>query len=423
MSEPTNIPAEQPSVLAYSYGIYLGFRIFIMLLAAVVVGVTPQAGVMFNLAIGFLLLAVVMFCCLGSPRHNLHLLTASSARWAVLFLLATGCSLAWSVTSSLAAAVAFWCAMASNCGVVVLLMRTQPVKSVAHGLMKGFTHGACMVAIIAWMLPGTDDSRLGYEGLLGTNDIGFLCAFAFYCAQYLVVVRKEKHPVALVVLGMTMLRSLSKTTIIAFLVGQAFLLFANSAMPRRKRIRVAVVALVLVLPFWTLMSSYIDSYASSNQPENLTGRLGIWLIMISNGIEMPLFGHGFHSVWQVIPPYGPEQFEVRHAHNEIIQQFYAYGVTGVILFCGIYTSFFLQVRKLTRSPLRSYLFSLLIFVLIRGVADTEAFDLSLPMWMILLFSALMREATEESCVVSQAEGSSFRGPLTGPVKVTNTRPA
>jgi exopolysaccharide production protein ExoQ len=96
---------------------------------------------------------------------------------------------------------------------------------------------------------------------------------------------------------------------------------------------------------------------------------------------------------------------------------------GITLFCGIYTSFFLQVRKLARSPLRSYLFSLLIFVLIRGVADTEAFDLSLPMWMILLFSALMTEAREESCAVSQAEAFNVRGTLTGPVNATNTHPA
>ena len=402
MSEPTNISAEQLSGLAYFYGLYLGFRLFIMLLAAVLLGVTPQTGVVCDLAIGFLLFAVVLFCSLADCRHDLHLLRISSSRWAILFLLFTGCSLAWSVTSSLPAAVAFWCAMAANCGVVVLLMRAQPVKSVAQGLLNGFAHGACMVAIVAWMLPKTDDSRLGYDGLIGTNNIGYLCAFAFYCAQYLVIVRREKHSLALVVLGLTTFRSLSKTTIIAFLVSQAFLLFTNSAMPRRKRIQVALAALVLVLPFWTLLSSYLDSYASSNQPENLTGRLGIWIIMIADGVEKPLFGNGFHSVWQVIPPYGPDQFEVRHAHNEMIQQFYSYGAMGVLLFCGIYTSFFLQVRKLPRSPLRSFLLSLLIFVLIRGVADTETFDLSLPMWMILLFSALMREAGKENGIAVQA---------------------
>ena len=403
MSDPATIPPEEESKLAYLYGLYLGFRLFIMLLVAVVFGLTPQAGVMCDLAFGFLLFALVIFCCLGDSRHELHLLRTGSSRWAILFLAITGCSLAWSVTASLPAAVAFWCAMGANCAVVVLLMRTQSVESVAQALLKGFAHGACIAAIGAWLLPGSDDSRLGYDGLIGTNSIGYLCAFAFYCAQYLVVVRKEKHALALVVLGITMLRSLSKTTIIAFLVSQAFLLFVSGTIPRRKRVQVALASLVLVLPFWTMLSSYIDNYASSSQPATLTGRLGIWSIMISDGMEKPLFGHGFHSVWQVIPPVGPDQFEVRHAHNEIIQQFYAYGVTGVVLFCCIYTSFLLQVRKLARSPLRSFLFSLLIFVLIRGIADTESFDLSLPMWMILLFSVLMQEAGEGKCIASKVE--------------------
>ncbi len=114
----------------------------------------------------------------------------------------------------------------------------------------------------------------------------------------------------------------------------------------------------------------------------------------------------FTPVWQIIPPVGPDQFEVRHAHNEIIQQFYAYGATGILLFCGVYTSFFLQVRRLARSPLRGFLFSLLIFVLIRGLADTESLDLSLPMWMILLFTVLMREAEDENRVISVTEETS-----------------
>jgi exopolysaccharide production protein ExoQ len=424
MSEPINVPAEEPSGLAYLFGFYLGFRLFIMLLAVVVLGLTPQAGVMCDLAIGFLLFAVALFCCLGGSRRDLHLWRTSSSRWAILFILVAGCSLVWSVTPSLSAAVAYWCAMAANCGVVVLLMRTQSVESVAQALLKGFAHGACMVAIVAWLLPGTDENRLGYDGLIGTNVIGYLCAFGFYCAQYVVVVRKERHTLALVLLGVTMLRSLSKTTIIAFLVSQALLLFGNGTIPRRKRMQIALAALALMLPFWTLLSSYIDNYASSTQPETLTGRLGIWAIMISDGIEKPLLGHGFHSVWQVIPPFGPDQFEVRHAHNEIIQQFYAYGAMGVLLFCGIYTSFFLQVRKLARSPLRSFLFSLLIFVLIRGVADTESFDLSLPMWMILLFSVLMREARKEHCIVSEAqEPNDSDEHLLDPGKVANTYPA
>ncbi len=191
MSKPADISAKEPSGPAYFFGLYLGFRLFIMLLVVVVLGLTPQAGVIVDLAIGFLLFAVVLFCSLGGSRRDLHLLRTGSSQWVILFLAFTGCSLAWSVAASLPAAVVYWCALAANCSVVVLLMRTQSVKSVVQQVLKGFAHGGCMVAIVAWLLPGTDDLRLGYDGLIGTNVIGYLCALAFYCAQYLVVVRKQ----------------------------------------------------------------------------------------------------------------------------------------------------------------------------------------------------------------------------------------
>jgi O-antigen ligase len=87
-----------------------------------------------------------------------------------------------------------------------------------------------------------------------------------------------------------------------------------------------------------------------------------------------------------------DQFEARHAHNELLQQFYAYGVVGVIMFIGLYRSFYRQVRKLPISPLKALLFGLLGFVIVRGLADTEAFDLSLPLWAIAMFSAIMAES-------------------------------
>ncbi len=71
--------------------------------------------------------------------------------------------------------------------------------------------------------------------------------------------------------------------------------------------QIALAALVLVLPLWTLLSSYIDNYASGTQAENLTGRLGIWAIMMSDAIEMPWFGShgGFHSSLADHPARGP----------------------------------------------------------------------------------------------------------------------
>ena len=80
------------------------------------------------------------------------------------------------------------------------------------------------------------------------------------------------------------------------------------------------------------MASYYEVYINAgNQSETLTGRIGIWALILEKALEQPWIGHGFHSVWKVIPPFGPDQFEPRHAHNELLQQFYAYGVAGIPL--------------------------------------------------------------------------------------------
>ena len=127
---------------------------------------------------------------------------------------------------------------------------------------------------------------------------------------------------------------------------------------------------------------------TGSSAETLTGRVGIWTVLLLEAIQRPWFGHGFHSVWKVIPSFGV--FEARHAHNELLQQFYAYGITGICLLVGLYGSLYRQIRRLNPGPLRIFLTALLIFVLVRGLADTEPFDLSLPLWAIVMFSLLIQ---------------------------------
>jgi len=260
---------------------------------------------------------------------------------------------------------------------------------VANSLMKGYVWGACAVAVIAWLLPAQSDLRLGDEELLGPNAIGYLCAFAFFFAQYLMREKDGKWGPAALLLSVTMLRSLSKTTIIAFIAGEVFLLLKDKSIRRRTKGLLALGATVIIAAFSSLLASYFDSYVSTgNQAETLTGRLGIWTYFLVEAIQQPWIGHGFHSVWQVVPPFGGDQFEARHAHNELIQQFYAYGMVGVSMFLGIYGSLWLQVRRLVAGPRKTFFFAFLLFILVRGLADTEAFDLSLPLWSIVLISVL-----------------------------------
>ena len=48
------------------------------------------------------------------------------------------------------------------------------------------------------------------------------------------------------------------------------------------------------------------------------------------------------------------------------------------------------LRRLGSAVITVLLMSVLIFVLVRGVADTEPFDLSLPLWAIVIFSLLIQ---------------------------------
>lgn len=174
-------------------------------------------------------------------------------------------------------------------------------------------------------------------------------------------------------------------------------------MSRRTKILLVISAISSVALFWGLLTSYYGVYTNAgNQSETLSGRLGIWAYFLAEAVQRPWVGHGFDSAWKVIPPFGRDQFEAAHAHNELLQQFYAYGLGGVILFFGIYASVFRHIRRLGAGPPRSFFLAFLIFVVVRGLADTERFDLSMPLWAILLVSLLVEQARNRVEVVSPA---------------------
>lgn len=392
-----NSPAERQQYVAPAatglssfVGFFFSFRIFIMLLSVRFLGTTEQVGVEMSLALNFLLLIFVAFQTIGATdQEKPSMLRLASVRWVLIFLCFSCISLLWSATASMPAAIVYWCAMTADVAMVALLLRLGPVREVATSIMKGYVLGACVIAIIAWLLPAQSDLRLGDEELLGPNQIGYLCAFALFFVQYLIREKLEKMGLATCVLAVTLLRTLSKTSIIAFLIAESFLLMTDKSMRRRTKVLLVLVALATVAAFSSLIASYFDIYTNTgSNPETLTGRIGIWTVILSEAIQQPWIGHGFHAVWNVIPPFG--DFEARHAHNELIQQFYAYGLVGIGMLCGLYGNIYLQVRRIVSPSARTFWFALLLFVLIRGLTDTEPFDLSLPLWAILLISVLIR---------------------------------
>jgi exopolysaccharide production protein ExoQ len=185
-----------------------------------------------------------------------------------------------------------------------------------------------------------------------------------------------------------LLRTLSKTTLVAFIAAEALVLLRDSAITRRKLLAILVSAGLVVAAFWKLIEAYFEVYTTTgNEAETLTGRVGIWDYVMERSLEQPWIGHGFHSFRNVVPAFGP--FEPWHAHNELLQLFYCYGVVGIFLFLAVYGSLYLQLRRLPRSSNKALFLGLLLFIVIRGFGDTDRFELTLPFWSLLVISSLM----------------------------------
>jgi hypothetical protein len=57
------------------------------------------------------------------------------------------------------------------------------------------------------------------------------------------------------------------------------------------------------------------------------------------------------------------------------------------MLAGIYGTLYWSIRGLPQSSTRAVLNGLVQFILIRGLAEAEPFDLLLPLWSIILISS------------------------------------
>lgn len=379
------------SGLAFAIGFFFSARTIIALFSVRILGTEPSTGAGISLALNILLLALVCFHSLGPGSRTVgSLLRPSSVRWVLAFLIFSGFSLAWSATVSLPTSTLYWFGMCTDVATIVLLLRTGSVTDESHALMKGFIWSTCCLALVAWIMPTQSDLRLGDENYFNTNQIGNLCAFTIFLAQYLTRRKDGKWKLATFFLAITLLRSLSKTTIVAFVLSESVLIIQDRSMSRKTKALITAAVVLLILVFWGLIEAYYDVYTTAgNQAETLTGRTAIWAYVLNAAFEQPWIGHGFDSMWKVVPPFGSDQFEPRHAENELLQQFYAYGVAGVVLLVSLYGSLYRKLRRLQIGPLKVIFSSVLLFMVIRGIAEAEAFDLLLPLWAIVLICTLV----------------------------------
>lgn len=350
------------------------------------------------LAIFGLSMALLLFAAFQSygPATTPLSLQAPAFRWVVAFLTFSLASLAWSQTVSRPIAFAYWFGLFAETATVLLLLRTSEITTLTRQILGGYVTGCCFLAIVMWCAPTMADLRPGDDEFFSPNAIGFALGFGCFLAQYLLRrSRTWKWPA--IFLAVSLLRSLSKTTIAAFILGQCIVLARDHSLARSTKRNIVLAALAILAIFAPLLFAYTDVYLNAgNQSVTLTGRIGIWLFVLERSVDNPILGHGFHSFRHVIPAFGT--FETWHAHNELIQQFYLYGAVGVVVLLGIYRSFYTQLRALRDPALRALFCGLLLFIIVRGLADSERFDLSFPLWSIALLSLLIhhRNAPEQT---------------------------
>ncbi|HSY69540.1 MAG TPA: O-antigen ligase family protein [Edaphobacter sp.] len=387
--EENNFCAPPGLALAFAVGFFLSFRIVIPVFLVRMLGTDPQTGAETKLALNALLLGLVCFAGVGTANRTFRsMLQLASIRWVIIYLVFSGCSLLWSATTSVPASVAYWCGTVSDVAIVVLLLRAGPVTGVANSVMKGFIWSTCCIALIAWIMPTQYDLRLGDEDFFNSNSIGNLCAIAILFGQYLMRRKEGKWRFTAFFLSVTLLRSLSKTAIVAFLVSEGYLIIHDRSMSRKTKMFLTVAVITVIFIFWGLFEAYYDFYTTyGNQAETLTGRTAIWAYVFDAALEKPWIGHGFDSMWNVVPVFGT--FEARHAENELLQQFYSFGVAGIVMLCGLYGSLYRKIRRLPQGPVKIIFVSILLFVIVRGFAVADPFDLLLPLWAIVLITMLV----------------------------------
>jgi exopolysaccharide production protein ExoQ len=345
----------------------------------------PESASILSVALSLTLFTAAALSTIGStPAIPASSFRTPTLRAIAAFLGLVLLSLLWT-PAPFAAAAGYWCAWAADVLTIWFLLRDGPPENSAAAIMKGFVSGSCLVAIVAWSLPATQDLRLGEEDFLHPNALGFLFSIATLLAAHLAR-RSTPWVWPALFLGATLLRTLSKSAIIAFIAAFGFALIKDSTLSRKVKIWIGVAAGLILASLWGLLEAYLTTYTEGTGPETLTGRTLIWAISLEYAIKKPLFGNGFYSYRFVVPPIG--KFEAQQAHDELLQQFFSFGSVGVLLTIALYWIFFRQIRRAAPGQLKTLASSLLLFALIRGLVDAQNFDLTFPLWLMAMLSIL-----------------------------------
>jgi exopolysaccharide production protein ExoQ len=347
----------------------------------------PRTGTAVNVAASCLSLYLSSLVAVAFGYSEAKRVWSRPARWVLAYACLAGISLLWTQSSSMLNPFGYWIGLIAELGAVALLLRCDQSSKLIPAALKGFVWATVVVALVAWTAPGTWELRLGQQDYLHPNIIGDQFAlgslFSIYLADRFPSERRWKW--ICVTLLFSLIRAVSKASIISFACAASFYFLRHSKLSSRSQLKVFALALAMIAVSWHFIDPYISMYAAGqNNVETLTGRTVIWSVSFDIAAEKPWLGHGLASYLSVVPDFGP--FTSRHAHNDLLQQFFNFGVLGLSLSIAVYASFYRHLRRSSPSTERGLAFSVLIYGLLHGLVDASSVELMLPCCMIFMLA-------------------------------------
>jgi O-antigen ligase len=351
------------------------------------VGYLPPPGFAF-----FLLSSVLI----GKRLQHPQILRSMATKLLLAFVFWLGMTLFWTGSSSRFSACGYWAILAIKVFVVLLLLVLGNLERVGLKSLQGYAWGGFVFALVPLLsnVKGSD-GRLGDEEFLHPNTIGHQMAIISLCAIYLALQSwgrmAERRSYILIsgVLVFTLLRSLSKTSILSFLLA-ALLYLVRSKISVQKKISLVLLASGLIAISYSALSTYLDEYLKGTQGEEAlttaTGRTVIWEMTWEMIQANPILGYGYQSYRDV----APQVVSIRlvHAHNEWFNTWFSYGAVGLILAVLVYASYYWQMRRAGKGrfpmPQEALGLALLIYALVRGCTEASVTDLVYPLPLMML---------------------------------------
>lgn len=343
-----------------------------------------DAGFVFFVAIIFILNARKKSVDIGAAGTFLIVFWA----WACL-------SFVWRGNENIFSAVSIWLNTAFDLLAIYFIFRLGQPKQIAEYSIRGVIWGGIAVSLqVVFFAARGINIRDENTDFLGANYIGGILGLCLLCAIYAInhepnAKKKIRLSAMAGVVGIALLYSLSKTAILAFLLA-AFVFFIVSKKGLRVKLRAFGLIILVGAAAFFYLADYLDIYFSQAQDgealESLSGRTFIWLETIDAVWDEPYFGFGVRS----FADYGPQIANVQlvHAHNEILQTIFAYGVVGLTFLLGSYVLFMKRVFTLYAiskdKSQAAFGAAILTFALLRGITEAHDAAIVLPIHIFFL---------------------------------------